>query len=109
MKIFFHAPISQRTTDDYLAYYNFLEQLGCEHTSDFVLKFESDDLKNTAVRKKAKELLEKQENNIKKADVVVIGAVEQSVGSGYFLSIASKLSKPIILLITNKSEMPFFF
>jgi len=109
MKIFFHAPLSQKPVDNYLTYYHYLGEIGHSHTSDFVLKFESDDLKKTDTRKKAKNILKNLEDQVKKADVILLGAIDQSVGSGFLLGLATRLSKPVILLCLDKENIPFFY
>jgi len=109
MKIFFHAPISDQYRDFYMSLYEYLSTLGHEQTSDFAIAYSKNDLNSNQMRKEAQDLLHKQVANIKKADVLVMGANEQSVGCGFFLNMAMKLSKPIVLITENLVDMPFFY
>lgn len=109
MKIFFHAPLRQKETDDYLVYFKYLEELGHTHVTDLAVKYSQDDLKKTEVRDEARAIHSKQEDKMKKADVVVLGASGQSVGIGFFFAMASKLSKPIIVICDEINKVPFFF
>lgn len=109
MKIFFHAPIRQRETDDYILYYKYIEELGHSHVTDFAIKFKTEDLQSEGLKKEAEEIQQKQEDRIKKADIVILGATDQSVGTGYYFAMASKLSKPIIAICKDKKQLPFFY
>lgn len=109
MKIFFHAPITEAMHKTHKLYYDFIKKIGHEHTTNFAVSLDPNELEAAETRKNAKDLLRNQEINIKKADIVILGATEQSIGTGIYMNMAMNLSKPIIGLTKDKKTMPFIY
>ncbi len=109
MKIFYHSPITDQDHSTNLQYYNFIKTQGHTHTTDFSISHTYHDINDPKIRKQAKQFLKKQETAIRKADIVILGANHQSIGTGVYLQIAMHLSKPVIALCGNKSQIPFLY
>ncbi len=109
MKIFFHSTITQPQLNTNKQYYQFIESLGHQHTTNFPIEYQPHDMLDPKVRKTAKKLLKSQETAIRKADIVILNANTPSIGTGVYLQIAMHLSKPVIALCENKAQIPFLY
>ena len=90
-------------------YYYYITELGHTHTTDFCMKLSNDDLYDKDIRKRAIGFVEDLQQSIKQSDVVVLGATEQSIGTGIFMYIAYTLSKPIVALCEDYQKIPFLY
>ena len=109
MKVFFTASPRGKKKDlkqNYLKIYEFLEQLGCVHLSDFIQKV--DPVKFSASTESEKiEHYKKTVRIIKEADLVVLETSLHSLATGYIANLALGLGKPVIALHAGRRK-PYF-